>query len=100
MQPTDRLFPVHQPHGEQENTQKEEIVVPKIEIVPRLTKRKAFARITPEYIRLPSYLNLPKTDIYELTEVDRLFLSGIRNKYGLDRFSLGKEFLQRVIIEL
>lgn len=38
---------------------KEEIPVPKIDTVSRITMVKKFAKITPNYIRLPAYLNLP-----------------------------------------
>jgi len=48
----------------QQSPLKEDIPVPKIETVPRVTVPKRFARITPNYIRLPPQLNLPLASHY------------------------------------
>lgn len=42
-------------------------MVPRMEVVERLTERKSFAKVGPNYIRLPRSLNLPKPDEYELS---------------------------------
>lgn len=60
---------------------KEEIPVPKIETVPRVTIPKKFARITPNYIRLPPHLNLPLASQYELTQVDHIFLRSNESRF-------------------
>lgn len=41
-------------------TKKEEIIVPKIEIVERIGKPKKFAKVDANYIRITRELNLPK----------------------------------------
>lgn len=62
---------------------------------------KSFAKITPNYIRLPAHLNLPVANRYELTEVDHTFV-----KTHEDRFKFrGKnvltcEFLEKAIVEM
>lgn len=43
---------------------KEEILVPKIDQVKRVTEVKKFAKITPNYIRLHPHLNLPSPHNY------------------------------------
>lgn len=46
---------------------KENIPVPEIENVPKVGEVKPFAKMTPNYIRLPAHLNLPLASHYELT---------------------------------
>jgi hypothetical protein len=43
------------------------IMVPVIEEVKPVGVKKEFARVTPNYIRLPAHLNLPLASHYELT---------------------------------
>lgn len=81
---------------------KDNIPVPKIENVRRqVTETKPHAKITPNYIRLPAHLNLPREDDYELTEVDHVFLQGHQDKFKLNgKTVLTQEFLSRAFIEL
>lgn len=60
---------------------KEDILVPKIDEVKRVTEVKKFAKITPNYIRLPPHLNLPSAHQYELTEVDHVFVKSHQNRF-------------------
>ena len=46
-------------------------------------KPKSFARINPNYVRLPPHLNLPLATRYELTQVDHLFLQAHQHAYIL-----------------
>lgn len=80
---------------------KEDIPVPKIETVPRASVVKTFARLTPNYIRLPAHLNLPLASNYELTEVDHTFLRSHQDRFvHRGRRALTPEFLQRAFVEL
>lgn len=80
MQATDQLFPATE-NDHHTAQQREEIVVPRIEVVPRLTQPKPEAKVPLHYIRLPAALCLPRPDAYELSEVDWLFLSGLRERF-------------------
>jgi hypothetical protein len=65
LEATEKLFP---PPKQAEHEEKNEnIVVPRIEKVKRLTNPKEFAVINSNYIRLPAHMNLPKMDGYELS---------------------------------
>lgn len=80
---------------------KDDIIVPKIETVKRVTEPKKFARIEPNYIRLTDELNLPKLESYELNEVDHVFLQGYANKFKFNgKVVLTPEFLSKAFIEL
>lgn len=77
---TEQLFPASDQNNHH-SSQREEIVVPRIEVVPRITKKKSYASVPPNYIRLSSALCLPRPDAYELSEVDWLFLSGLKERF-------------------
>jgi hypothetical protein len=80
---------------------KEEIPVPKIDIVKRVTEVKTFAKITPNYIRLPPHLNLPSPINYELTEVDHTFLKSHQDRFIFrGKRLLTADFMRRTFIEL
>lgn len=80
---------------------REEIIVPKIDTVKRATEVKKFAKINPNYIRLPPELNLPLASNYELTEVDHIFLKSHQERFQLrGNKVLTPDFLRRAIIEL
>lgn len=63
------------------NHKKEQIPVPKIESVKKVGDIKKFAKITPNYIRLPAHLNLPLANHYELTEVDHAFVKTHQDRF-------------------
>jgi hypothetical protein len=80
---------------------KEEIPVPKIDTVKRATEIKKFAKITPNYIRLPPHLNLPSANTYELTEVDHIFLKSHQDRFIYKgKRLLTSDFLGRAFVEL
>ncbi len=80
---------------------KQDIPVPKIELVPKATVIKKFARITPNYIRLPPQLNLPNASSYELTQVDHLFLKSHESKFVFKgKKILTEAFLIKIITQL
>jgi|JI9StandDraft_1071089.scaffolds.fasta_scaffold334557_1 hypothetical protein len=60
---------------------KENIPVPEIENVPKVGEVKPFAKMTPNYIRLPAHLNLPLASHYELTEVDLTFVKTHQDRF-------------------
>jgi hypothetical protein len=100
LQATEQLFPATEANDHSAHQQREEIVVPRIEVVPRLTKPKPNAKIPLNYIRLAAALCLPRPDDYELSEVDWLFLSGLRARFSAGKEWLTEEFLQRTLVEL
>jgi hypothetical protein len=80
---------------------REEIIVPKIDTVKRVTEIKKFAKISPNYIRLPPELNLPLASNYELTEVDHLFLRSHQDRFQFKgKKVLSADFLRRAIVDL
>lgn len=61
--------------------------------------KKKFAKITPNYIRLPAHLNLPHANHYELTEVDHTFVKTHQDRYIYkNKRILTHEFLQKAIV--
>ena len=100
---TDHLFYTHTAEQTQPHTSsKTQIAVPNIQIIERITSRKSFARITPNYIRCSSALTLPKENHYELTEIDLCYLnSHNKNLFVLaDENILTEDFFRNCIIEL
>lgn len=69
--------------------------------MPKVGSVKPFARITPNYIRLPAHLNLPLANHYELTEVDLTFVKTHQDRFIFKgRQVLTAEFLTKAIIEM
>lgn len=100
LRPTDRLFPAADHHDHSAAQQREEIVVPAIELLPRLTKPKPQAQVPPNYIRIHGDQCLPRPEDYELTEVDWLFLAGLRKRYPEIEELSSEDFLTRILVEL
>ncbi len=67
----------------------------------RVTEVKKFAKITPNYIRLPAHLNLPSPHNYELSEVDHAFVKTHQDRfYFKGKRVLTHDFLKKCITEL
>ncbi len=80
---------------------KESIPTPTIEVVKRITERKPFAVVPSNYIRIKPELNLPDPNVYELLELDYIFLEAYQNKFMLDGETvLTEEFLRDAITDL
>ena len=76
-------------------------MVPQIEIVTPAVVKKNFAKVTPNYIRLPASLNLPLSNRYELTEVDHTFVKTHQDRYIFKgKRILTLEFLENTIVEM
>lgn len=80
---------------------KENIPIPEIQKMPRVGSVKPFAKVTPNYIRLPAHLNLPLASHYELTEVDLTFVKTHQDRFlHRGRQVLTPAFLAKAIIEM
>ena len=77
------------------------IKVPDIEIVKPAGVKKLFAKIHPNYIRLPAHLNLPQANHYELTEVDHTFVKTHQDTYIFkNKRILTTDFMRKIMGEM